>query len=76
MLPPGKKIGSTVYESVEKAIRWPFNSKMAPSFNWARIALLNTGSSMSRVIRWEILPPLPWSKRILSVFICFSPLEF
>ena len=35
--------------------------------------LLNTGSSMSRVMRCEILPPLPWSRRILSVFISVHP---
>jgi hypothetical protein len=35
IFPPGKKMGSTVYESVEKASRLPASSKMAHVFGEA-----------------------------------------
>ena len=58
MLPPGKKIGSTVNESVDMATR-PDTASSAPSLSRFSSSLPRWLRKSSEMRRWEARPPLP-----------------
>jgi len=61
MSPPGKKSGLTTKESVEKASRPPFTSRMAPSCSTSTAGLAKADANMRSVSIWLSRPPPPWA---------------